>query len=435
MGTTVTWTSPVLPKFLNHTDDIFDEKITQDQASWIASWLILGMIAGNILYAYLTTALGRKTCFLTVAPLIIVSYMMMTFVNSIEVYYVARFLAGIGRIGGQTISLMYMTEIVSKSKRGSLMGYITTAVVLGCLYSYAVGPYVSVKVFNITLFIFPCISIVLFLIVGIETPHYYMIKGNKEMARKTLSMLRSKNENIEAELLEIEAKVTQMSNNNNNLVQSLKLRSCKVGFIVAIGLFFFQQLTGFFCIIMYNQQIFEMTGSALKSEICAIIIGSLQFLSGVFSSIVMDKFTRKSLLYFSAIGMAVSEIPLGLYCYLQTHGTNLDSVNFLPILLLSIFVLTYNVGYGSLPFIMPYEIFPQASKGFAVTMVGIFTAIINFVMAKYFQNAAAAMGGIGVLFIIFGVCCVISIPFVKFFVVETRGKSLEAIQDEINLKK
>lgn len=432
VGTSITWTSPVLPKLQEHTDDFFENKITSDQASWIASWLTLGMASGNVIFASLTTIMGRKACILTVAPMMMVSYLIMTFVNKVEFYYLARFLAGIGRIGGQVAVNMYMAEIVNKSRRGSVLGIITSFVVLGSLYSYTVGPYVPLKVFNLTLFVFPTLFLALFIFVGVETPHYHMTKGNKEIARAMLLRLRSKDENIEQELTEIEAKDSQMS--NTKFMDLVKLPAIKLGFTMAFGLFFFQQFTGFYCIQFYNQQIFSMTGSSLDPEICAIIIGSLQFISGFLSSVVMERFPRKSLLYFSAIGMALSEVPLSIYCHLHEQGFNMEELNFLPLLFMSLFVLTYNTGYGPLPFIIPFEVFPLSGKGLALSIVNFVSAIINFFLAKYFQDLIDAIS-IGNVFLMFGICCLISIPFVRYCVVETRGKSLEAIQDEIGLKK
>lgn len=202
---------------------------------------------------------------------------------------------------------------------------------------------------------------------AVETPHYYVMIGKPEMARLSLEKLRSKDDNIDQELKEIEQTIAETK--DIKIFDMLGTRQMKSGFLIAFGLLFFQQLTGIYCIQFYNQGIFEMTGSRLSPEICSIIIGLLQFFSGFVSSVVMERFPRKTLLYFSAAGMALSELPLGLYFYLLQNGFNMDSWSFLPLLTMSVFILTYNSAFGPLPFIISAELYPAACKGVAVSIV------------------------------------------------------------------
>lgn len=356
----------------------------------------------------------------------------MTFVHIIEFYYVARFLAGISVSGIQNVFNLYLSEVAGKSKRGSIVSLVASVSVLGFLYSYAVGPFVSIQIFNSTLIVFPTLFLITFSLIGVETPHYFMMKGNKDIARKVLLRLRGNERDIEEEMTQIQEQIDETS--QKRLIELLKLRQAAIGFVNGVGLFIFQLLAGIYCVQFYNQQIFEMTGSNIKPELCSIIIATLQFIGSLVASLLMELFPRKSMLYFSAIGMALSQIPLGIYCCLQSNGTNMSSINFLPILFMSTFILSYSSAFGALPFTIPSELFPPACKGFALSLVGFVNAVGNFILTKYFQTFVDGIG-IGGVFIVFATCCLTSVFFVKFFVVETRGKSLEMIQEELKERK
>ncbi|KAI8422997.1 hypothetical protein MSG28_014085, partial [Choristoneura fumiferana] len=140
-------------------------------------------------------------------------------------------------------------------------------------------------------------------------------------------------------------------------------------FYISCALVFFQQFCGINAVLFYMTNIFEAAGSDLDSSIATIIIGCVQALLGMY--FLLD----------------------------ELDSPAVDSIGFLPILSLVVFIVTYCVGLGPLPWAVMGELMPIEALGMYVA------------------------------FWIFGVCCVGAFFFTLFLVPETKGKSFAEIQD------
>lgn len=93
---------------------------------------------------------------------------------------------------------------------------------VGILYAYCIGPYVSYVMFNWLCLLIPLIFIATFMFMP-ETPHFYLSKGEREAASKSLQFLRGAS--VEAELTEIENSVLETMQHKTNLVDLFKERA------------------------------------------------------------------------------------------------------------------------------------------------------------------------------------------------------------------
>lgn len=149
-GIATRWSSPVIPKLQTVSDDNpFDQQVTVLQSSWMTSLVTLGACMGCCIFGLLAHLAGRRFSMCTLSVPMILSYVMMISFPKIEVYYVARFLAGLTVGGGQIVAMTYNSEITSKYTRGVFMTFTSMMVGVGALFCYSVGPWVSVKIFNI----------------------------------------------------------------------------------------------------------------------------------------------------------------------------------------------------------------------------------------------------------------------------------------------
>ncbi|KAJ8981948.1 hypothetical protein NQ317_002120 [Molorchus minor] len=405
-GTALTWSSSELPKLADPRTAPFDRPITSEEGSWISS-------------------LRKPTLLYLGAPLA-VCHLFLAFGTTVQTFFAARFLIGVALGGAFVVMPIYITEISDKSNRGALASSTSCFVCFGVLFTCALGPYVSVMVFNLILGVFPVVFLAFFHRFAVETPHFHAMKNDVERARDVLEKIRVGGDTIDKELAEIQTCVGEM--NDSRFASVVSSKSTLKAMYISVGLLVFQQFSGINAVLFYSQQIFQQTGSDLSPEICTIIVVGVQFFSSFVTPFIVDKFGRKIILFCSAAGMAVSEIPLGIYCYCRQSGLDLDRLSFLPVLSLTSFIVCFNVGFGPLPWALLSELFPPTIKSVASASVASVIWMLAFFVTKYFEVMVVAVG-VGQMFLFFAFCCAVAALFVVVCVVETRGKSLKEIQD------
>ncbi|XP_044267170.1 facilitated trehalose transporter Tret1-like [Tribolium madens] len=427
-GTAISWSSPILPK-LNETDvDInpVGRQIDSGENSWISSFLPLGAIFGPFLFGYAADKFGRKFTLLALAIPYIISYLTLAFAKIVGLFYFARFLMGLAVGGVFTVFPMYTGEIAEDKNRGTLGSVMNVFITSGLLFSYCVGPYVSVMAFNIILAVIPCIYLVLFFFLAPESPHYYISKGNHEAASKSLEKIRSSGSKNDAELEDIKASIEKSQ--EGSISDLFSSKGLVKGLTISVLLIAFQQLSGVNVVLFYAQTIFQASGSNLEPAVASIVIGVVQFLTSFVTPILVERLGRKILLCFSALGMLIAQVPLGLYFFMMDNGDDVDAISWLPFVSLMVYIISYNCGFGPIPWAMMGELFPSNVKSVASAMTSMCCWFIGFLITKFFQSVADAMG-MGPSFWMFGGFCIVAFLFTLFFVIETKGKSLQEIQD------
>lgn len=123
---------------------------------------------------------------------------------------------------------------------------------------------------------------------------------------------------------------------------------------------------------------------------------------------------------------------LGVYFYLHDHlKEDVSSISVLPVISLVIFISTYSVGWGPLPWTVMGEMFSSNVKSKASGITVCICWMLAFFITKFSTNLSDAFGNF-TLYWVFAGFCVISVLFAVFILPETKGKSVQEIQDELN---
>lgn len=126
---------------------------------------------------------------------------------------------------------------------------------------------------------------------------------------------------------------------------------------------------------------------------------------------------------------------MGLYFYLDiTDKAAAISVSWLPVASLIVFVSMYCIGFGPLPWAVLGEMFPANVKSIGSSIVASTCWVLGFIVTRFFSTLDAAVGSHWA-FWIFGILCAIAFAFTFTVVMETKGMSLQQIQDKLNGKK
>lgn len=193
-----------------------------------------------------------------------------------------------------------------------------------------------------------------------------------------------------------------------------------------------QQLTGTTVIIFYCKTIFKEAGG-FSPSLSTIIYFSVQLVLSAVSSFIVDFCGRKPLLIISTIGTALALLANAIYLYLQKIGIDTTEFNFVPLIALLCFVITFSIGLQTIPLLVMGEIFPTNVKAFALCSMDIYYSVVVTCTSKFFHYTKDI--GMHVPFFVFTGFCFLGLIFIIFYVPETKGKTLEDIQAELQGKK
>lgn len=196
----------------------------------------------------------------------------------------------------------------------------------------------------------------------------------------------------------------------------------------------FQQLTGYIAIIFYSKTIFEQSNNFISSNTASIIYAAVQVVLSIFSSFIVDISGRRPLLIISLVGSSFSLFGNGAFLYLKNcTDVDISSFSFIPLLALVSYIIMFSIGLVTIPFVIIGEMFPTNVKAFASCVLEIYFAVLVTIVSKFFHWSSNSFG-MHVPFLSFAVFSLVGVFFVIFVVPETKGKTLEEIQDELCLE-
>lgn len=132
---------------------------------------------------------------------------------------------------------------------------------------------------------------------------------------------------------------------------------------------------------------------------------------------------------------ALSLLTLGIYFLLKEQlGRDVSSVSWLPLVCLVVYIAAYCLGIGPLPWIVMSEVLPPNVKGSAGAIVTLSCWLTSFMLTNSFQSFIDYVGRY-CAFWVFAMHCLLATFFVYYKVPETKGISLQEIQERLAGKK
>ncbi|CAL7933121.1 unnamed protein product [Xylocopa violacea] len=378
------WASPYLAQ-LTSTEASVPLRLTDTEASWVASLLNFGRLVGALLSALCQDWIGRKKVLLLGGLPLLMSWVCCICATSVTWLYTSRFCSGIGS-GMIWCSLsLYLSEIADPRIRGSLISMNVNASSIGMFLGNVMGPYLSMEMFGYVSLVPNILFMILFSWIP-ESPYHHLLHGDIEKAEASLRWFRRKSD-VKAEMQDLQEFIDGAETNIFLKLKEFFIPSNFKKPLVVIGVYAFSYISGY---------------SAMNS----------------YSEIILTK------------GTSISLALLGLHFHLLSLEYDPKSLTWLPIIALLMFNLSICSGLQPIPSTLLGEMFTANMKNMASLFVSSTNALLSFASAKTYQPFLDLVGdkfvywtySVGVLF------CV---PYVYFLIPETAGKSLLEIQQSI----
>ena len=384
--------------------------------------LMAASVAGRIIDQF-----GRRNVLMAAAALFAVGALIASSITAIWMLIVARLILGLAIGVAAVAAPLYIAESSPLSIRGALVSTYQLAITVGILASYLTGLVIEgdggTWRIMFGLGVVPGLLFLLGLAFLPESPRWLVLKGFPDRARAGLRQLRGGNWDVDAELMEM-VRTAKAEAGQKVGYGALKERAIRPALIVAVGLFFLQQLSGINAVIYYAPEIFSHAGfDSGRTQILATIgVGTVNVLTTVLAMFLIDKLGRRPLLVIGFVGTAVTMLVIA------AAVVNPALVpSWVVIAMLLLYIASFAIAVGPLPHLLMSEIFPLRVRGPGMSMASISNWGFNFVVVFAFPLMLAGPG-LAFTFTLFAVICLGGIVFTLTRVPETTGYSLEAIE-------
>ncbi|CAK9834115.1 Facilitated trehalose transporter Tret1 [Anthophora retusa] len=421
------WASPYLAQ-LTSTEANVPLRLTDTEASWVASLLNLGRLVGALLSALCQEYIGRKKVLLLGGVPLAASWVFSICATSVMWLYTSRFCSGIGSGMIWSALSLYLSEIANPKIRGSLISMNVNASSFGLFLGNAMGPYLSMEMFGYVSLVPNILFIILFSLIP-ESPYHYLLHGDIDKAEASLKWFR-READVKAEMRDLQEFVNGAETNIFiKFKEFLIPNNLKKAFVV-VGVYVFSYVSGYSALTSYAEIILTKSEITVRPSLVVMILGFTTIIAGFSATLLVDKLGRRCFLMMSGVGTSLSLALLGLHFHLLSLEFDPAALTWLPIVALLTFNLSMSSGLQPIPSTLLGEMFTANMKNMASLCVSSSNALLSFASAKTYQPYLDLVGEKFVYWT-YSVCVLFSVPYVYFLIPETAGKSLLEIQRAI----
>ncbi|CAI5708772.1 hypothetical protein KXD40_004853 [Peronospora effusa] len=416
-----------------NSDIIFPGHSDMQWAICVSIFAIGGPI-GSLTAGQMSSALGRKKALLVDSFLFIIAGVIMAFSVNIYALIFGRFLVGFASGTVSVVVPLYLGELAPPNLRGALGTGYQLFMVIGILAADLLAFSFSGESHGFSdpgwrlLFGFTVIPGILQLTLAsllTESPRWLLTKNRPKEAADILRKLRGSNDVYE-EIDSICSASDNESGANTGIWDVLTDRSIRFPLVAAVVLQIAQQFSGINAVMFYASSFFKNVG--LKDPLVgATLVYTVNVISTGVALVLMDTAGRRPLLIFSTSGMIVSSVVLTLGLMNALPFASMISVGGVMC-----YVWFFEIGLGPIPWLIVAEMFPSKPRPTAMSIATMVNWSCSFVVGLMFPTLQSKLGEY--TFVPFGISLCMALAFTLKYVPETKGKTIEEIQAELNLK-
>lgn len=404
-------------------------QLTDFMKGFVVSTALAGCVFGALFIGKPGDKYGRRYMLKVMAALFLFSMLATGLAPNVWIFIAGRFIGGLAVGGASVLTPMYISEVSPPKIRGRLVATSQLAIVTGILVAFFSDYMIDSILHGSWRWMFlagviPSAVLWVLLFFIARSPRWLVKIGRENEARQVIERVNP-GEDIEELMKAIKNSLkVEAAGKKVQLFKKPYLKLAIIG--IAIGMF--NQFAGINVIMYYSTDIFREAGFSGESALFqSVLIGVTNLLFTILAMTIIDRFGRKFLLYVGATGMSVF---LGLFSWAYISG---NTEGFMLLGLLIGYIAFFAFSQGAVIWVILSEMFPNKIRARGAAIGSFSHWIFNFAIALLFPVVSAKIG-VGAVFIFFTVTTLLSLLFYKFTLVETKGKSLEEIE-EMMLKK
>ena len=389
---------------------------------------LYGTVVGSLIGSWPTDRFGRRATLLLIGALYLVGALWSALANDVYSFIAARVLGGLG-IGMSTIAApLYISEIAPPKRRGLLAGMFQFNIVFGILVAFLsnyllAGSGEQAWRWMLGIAAVPSLIYTLFCFGLPESPRWLISRRNDTQAGlAVLRLIRPGvgEAEIATEAAEIQAAAAQQVSAGHFWSWKLRL-PIALAFLIA----FFNQLSGINAILYFAPRIFEMTGlGASAAFLQSVGIGVTNLIFTFVGLWLIARLGRRTLLYIGSFGYIASLSLVSWAFYTQLYSI-------VPACVFA-FIAAHAVGQGAVIWVYVSEIFPNRHRAEGQALGSFTHWIFAALLTSFFPKMVTAFAP-GAVFAFFAGMMVLQLIWVKTMVIETKGESLERIQERLGV--
>lgn len=410
--------------------------LTPWESGWAVSNVILGCIVGAWGVGFISDRIGRKSTLIITAILFVFSAVGAALADSLTDFVIWRLVGGLAVGMASAITPLYIAEISPKDWRGRMLGLQQMLMVGGQVAVYIVNYLIARGMLHqwivsegwrwmLASGVVPCALFLLLVPFMPESPRWLALQGKTERARAVLTRL-SNAQHADRLLQEI---LTSKQHDNIQTSQRGILRDARTRYILLIGcaIAILQQISGINILLYYAPSLLQNITASTQASLFQSIFLGLALLAGVAGCLnAIDRVGRTPLLRWGALGCAVC-LVLTAWAFIAQVG------GLLPVVGLVAFVLIFGLSWSLGAWLLISEIFPNRMRAVAMGFAFASMYVANFIVTQTFpmmnRNRVLMDHFHGAFpLMLCAVGCLVAFWFVRRFLPETRGVSLEHIE-------
>lgn len=400
----------------------------------VSSLLFPGAAFGALLGGKLADALGRKGSLLVCAGLFLFGALICAIAPNVPIMTAGRILLGFG-VGAAAVTCpLYLAEMAPVDRRGRMVTINELMIVTGQFLAFAMNALLDAVIEDANVWRWmlgvatvPAVALFVGMFFLPDSPRWYAVRGRLDESRRVLELGRAPAE--AAEEYDVIATHAQRDLNEDKGAAMRDLRAypwMRRILWIGCGLATVQQATGINTVNYYAPTILQSTGlGASASLVLTITVGVVAIIGTVLGIVLIGYFNRRPLLLTGFTGVAAGHAVVAL-AFLLPQSTLRSYLILAAMLIVVFFVQTF---IGTLVWLLLSEIFPMTIRGFAMGIAVFVLWTVNAAISFVFPPLVEALGSTPT-FALFAAINVGSWFFAKKFAPETRGRTLEELEDD-----
>jgi MFS transporter, SP family, major inositol transporter len=407
---------------------------TTSEAFVVSSLLFPGAALGALLGGNMADALGRKGSLRVCGVLFLVGALGSALAPNVAIMVAVRIILGFGVGAAAATVPLYLAEMAPVHRRGRMVTINELMIVTGQLLAFAMNALLDQiiedpHVWRIMLGVAAVPAV--FLLIGMfflpDSPRWYAVRNRLDDTRRVLRMSREPAEAAtEYDIIAEHAK-RDLSEDKGAAMRDLRAFPWMRRILwIGCGLAVVQQATGINTVNYYAPTILQSTGlGASASLILTIAVGVTSVISTIVGIYLLGIVNRRPLIITGFVGVTAAHALLAL-SFLLPESSFRSYLILAAMLVLVAFVQAF---IGTLVWLLLSEIFPMTIRGFAMGIAVFVLWCVNALISFVFPILVEAAGST-LTFGLFALINFCSLLFVQKYCPETRGRSLEELEDD-----